>query len=206
MRRRALLTPAVLILTALAVSAGAQSRFTFKGTVVDTTGAPIAGARVSMDAGGTAVSEAVASDRSGTFALTLTPGRHTLTVASEGFEPLTVTVDASSAAGESRMLTLQIAGFRDTVNVAAPPRYIAPAVSSATKTLTPLRDVPQSVTVITKQLIADQLMQSVGDTIRALVDAGAVGVNLEDGSQPPEALAAKSAAARGSVWPRARIS
>jgi 2-methylisocitrate lyase-like PEP mutase family enzyme len=37
---------------------------------------------------------------------------------------------------------------------------------------------------------------SVGDTIRALVDAGAVGVNLEDGSQPPEALGAKIAAAR----------
>jgi catecholate siderophore receptor len=166
MRRFAQPAAAFLILTALAVSVGAQSRFTFKGTVVDTTGAPIAGARVSMDAGGTAVSEAVVSDQSGMFALTLTPGRHTVTVASEGFEPLTVTVDASSAAGESRMLTLQIAGFRDTVNVAAPPRYIAPAVSSATKTLTPLRDVPQSVTVITKQLIADQLMQSVGDTIR----------------------------------------
>jgi catecholate siderophore receptor len=164
MRRFALL-PAFLILTALAVSAGAQSRFTFKGTVVDTTGAPIAGARVSMDAG-KATSEAVVSDQSGTFALTLSPGRHTVTVASEGFEPLTVTVDESSAASESRTLTLQIAGFRDTVNVAAPPRYVAPAVSSATKTLTPLRDVPQSVTVITKQLIADQQMQSVGDTLR----------------------------------------
>jgi hypothetical protein len=44
MRRFALL-PAFLILTALAVSAGAQSRFTFKGTVVDTTGA-VAGARL----------------------------------------------------------------------------------------------------------------------------------------------------------------
>ena len=159
--------PAIfLILTALAVSAAAQSRFTFEGTVVDTTGAPIAGARVSTDTGGYAAPEAVVSDQSGAFALVLSPGRHTVTVASEGFEALTVTVDAPSAAGESRTLTLQIAGFRDTVNVAAPPRYVAPAVSTATKTLTPLRDVPQSVTVITRQLIADQLMQSVGDTIR----------------------------------------
>ena len=30
-------------------------------------------------------------------------------------------------------------------------------MTSATKTLTPLRDVPQSVTVVTKQLISDQL-------------------------------------------------
>jgi len=166
MRRFGLFPAIFLILTALAVSAAAQSRFTFKGTVVDTTGAPIAGARVSTDTGGNAAPEAVVSDQSGAFALVLSPGRHTVTVASEGFEALTVTVDAPSAAGESRTLTLQIAGFRDTVNVAAPPRYVAPAVSSATKTLTPLRDVPQSVTVITRQLIADQLMQSVADTIR----------------------------------------
>jgi catecholate siderophore receptor len=166
MRRLGPFPAIVLILSALAVSAGAQSRFTFTATVVDTTGAPITGARVSMDAGGKAASEVILSDQSGTFALALSPGRHTVTVASEGFEALTVTVDASSAGGESRTLTLQIAGFRDTVNVAAPPRYVAPAVTSATKTLTPLRDVPQSVTVVTKQLIADQSMQSIGDTIR----------------------------------------
>jgi catecholate siderophore receptor len=166
MRPFGLLPAVFFVLITLAVSAAAQSRFTFKGTVVDTTGAPIAGARVSMDAGGKTTSEVVVSDQSGTFALTLGPGRHAVTVASDGFEPLTVTVDAPPAGNEFRTLTLQIAGFRDTVTVAAPPRYVAPAVSSATKTLTPLRDVPQSVTVITKQLIADQLMQSVGDTIR----------------------------------------
>jgi catecholate siderophore receptor len=166
MRRLGPFPAIVLILSALAVSAGAESRFTFTATVVDTTGAPITGARVSMDAGDKAASEVILSDQSGTFTLALSPGRHTVTVASEGFEALTVTVDASSDGGESRTLTLQIADFRDTVNVAAPPRYVAPAVTSATKTLTPLRDVPQSVTVVTKQLIADQSMQSIGDTIR----------------------------------------
>ena len=95
--------------------------------MVDTTGAPIAGARVSM-------TRARRRPRSSSrinpdFALTLGPGRHSVTVASEGFEPLTLTVDASSAGDESRTLTLQIAGFRDTVNVAAPPSYVAPAVS-----------------------------------------------------------------------------
>jgi 2-methylisocitrate lyase-like PEP mutase family enzyme len=38
--------------------------------------------------------------------------------------------------------------------------------------------------------------ERVGETIRALVDAGAVGVNLEDGSRPPDVLCAKIAAAR----------
>ena len=39
-------------------------------------------------------------------------------------------------------------------------------ISSATKTPTPLRDVPQSVTVVTRELIQDQMMMSVGDVMR----------------------------------------
>ena len=38
--------------------------------------------------------------------------------------------------------------------------------STATKTPTPLRDVPQAVTVVSRQLIADQGMQSMGDVAR----------------------------------------
>lgn len=39
-------------------------------------------------------------------------------------------------------------------------------ISSATKTDTPLRDVPQSVTVISQGLIRDQAMQNMGDVVR----------------------------------------
>jgi catecholate siderophore receptor len=164
---RRLILSALSILTVLsAAPAFAQAAFTFTATVVDTTGAPIAGARASIDAATRAAAEPAVSDDSGVVALALTPGRHTVTISSEGFEPLSVIVNATAAAAESRTLTLQVAGFRDTVNVTAPPTYAAPALTSTTKTLTPLRDVPQSVTVITRQLIADQSMQSIGDTIR----------------------------------------
>ena len=44
--------------------------------------------------------------------------------------------------------------------------YIPQTSSSATKTDTLLRDVPQSITVITKELIQDQGMQSIADAIR----------------------------------------
>ena len=44
--------------------------------------------------------------------------------------------------------------------------YQVPVISSATKTPTPLRDVPQSVTVVTQELIKDQLMMSIGDVVR----------------------------------------
>lgn len=44
--------------------------------------------------------------------------------------------------------------------------YMATRTSSATKTDTPLINVPQSVTVLTKEFIRDQNFQSIGDAIR----------------------------------------
>ena len=44
--------------------------------------------------------------------------------------------------------------------------------TTATRTLTPLRDVPQSVTVITRHTIADQSMQSMADVVRYVPGVG----------------------------------
>lgn len=44
--------------------------------------------------------------------------------------------------------------------------YAASRSTTATKTDTPLRDVPQSVTVITQQQMADQSVQNIGDAVR----------------------------------------
>lgn len=44
--------------------------------------------------------------------------------------------------------------------------YLATRTSSATKTDTPLLNVPQSVSVLTKEFIKDQNFQSIGDAIR----------------------------------------
>lgn len=46
------------------------------------------------------------------------------------------------------------------------PGYRADIVTSATKTPTPLRDVPQSVTVVTQELIEDANLRSIADIIR----------------------------------------
>jgi catecholate siderophore receptor len=45
-------------------------------------------------------------------------------------------------------------------------RYLAPSTSSATRTETPLRDIPQSVSVTTQQTIRDLSMQSLQDVLR----------------------------------------
>ena len=63
------------------------------------------------------------------------------------------------AGGQPGLFTLQIAGVSETVKVAAPARYNVPVVSSATKTDTPLRDVPQRHRHL-PQAIRDLSMQS----------------------------------------------
>ncbi|HEU4376702.1 MAG TPA: TonB-dependent receptor plug domain-containing protein, partial [Telluria sp.] len=44
--------------------------------------------------------------------------------------------------------------------------YVARSSSTATKTDTLLRDTPQAITVVTKELMQDQAMQSMADVIR----------------------------------------
>lgn len=50
--------------------------------------------------------------------------------------------------------------------------YRVEEIRSATKTATPLRDVPQSITVITRDLIQDQSMQSLADVARYVPGGG----------------------------------
>ena len=70
-----------------------------------------------------------------------------------------------------------------------PPRLLVDAVARIARVLT----VP--LTVDAEAGYSDD-PATVADTVRALIDAGAVGVNLEDGVGPPALLAAKIAAVK----------
>ena len=50
--------------------------------------------------------------------------------------------------------------------------YMATKSFSATRTDTPLRDVPQSITVVTQDMIKDQTMQNMGDVVRYVPGVG----------------------------------
>ncbi len=78
----------------------------------------------------------------------------------------TVAWQGASSAAAGTEFVLQVAGVREAVTVSAPGGYQVPAITTATKTPTPLLDVPQSVTVVTSELIKDQMMMSVGDVMR----------------------------------------
>ncbi len=59
---------------------------------------------------------------------------------------------------------MNMAGDETIVVIA--PEYRVPVITSGTKTETPLRDIPQSITVLTRDLIDDQAMRSVADVLR----------------------------------------
>ena len=81
---------------------------------------------------------------------------------------MTLTADSPTTAD----FTLEVAGVQESVSVGAAIGYSVPAVSSATKTTTPLRDVPQAVSVVTSALIADQRMASMADVTRYMPGVG----------------------------------
>lgn len=63
--------------------------------------------------------------------------------------------------------SIEIAVQPERVEVAGRAGAYAPAYSSTgTRTLTPLRDIPQTLTVITRELLADQRAQSVAEAVR----------------------------------------
>jgi catecholate siderophore receptor len=158
---------------ALALEASpTQAQFTLQGKVLDSTRAPIAGARVSAipEAGGRRAS--TRTDAAGDFRFALRPGPYTIRILAPGFLDEAQAIVAPERGTESREFVLALAGIHETVTVSAPPGYQVQSISSATRTLTPLRDVPQSVTIATQQLIKDQLMTSVADVARYLPGVG----------------------------------
>jgi catecholate siderophore receptor len=170
MQRLPLCLALVALVAVRTPGAAAQTiaaRFALSGTISDPMQAPIAGAHVSAVADGRASGPSTVTDQRGAFVLMLTPGLYTLTIAAPGFIEQSQRIDARPRGSAARDVVLRIAGVHETVTVSAVAGgYEVPAIRTATKTATPLLDVPQSVTVVTGQQIHDQLMSSLGDVIR----------------------------------------
>jgi catecholate siderophore receptor len=75
-------------------------------------------------------------------------------------------VQDSTATRTGRDSAQSLSTVRVTGRAVPRSKYSARRTLTATKTDTPLRDTPQSVTVVTRALIADQGMQSMADVVR----------------------------------------
>lgn len=171
----------LLLMAPFVWQAQAQSvHSSLHGKVLDSTRAPVAGARVTAAADGPTSGASVLSGPKGEFNLPLEPGNYTLSVAKDGFVEASQTLNLPQS-GLEREIVLEVGPVRTTITVTESASYWTPAISTATKTLTPLRDVPQSITVVTKELIRDQMMSSIGDVVRYVPGIGThAGDNARD--------------------------
>jgi catecholate siderophore receptor len=144
----------------------AAGKYRLSGRVVDQNGAVVAGAKVLAVYKRGAASFTSITNENGEFALELAPGEYTVTIAATGFSEFRQAVSLSSGNFEFSKVTLQVAGASAVVTVGDTASYRAESVTSATKTNTLLRDVPQSIAVITKEQVKDQAIQSIGDAVR----------------------------------------
>lgn len=140
--------------------------FLIHGAVVDQNRAVVTGATVTAIPANGLPTLKTASDANGEFSLSLFPGKYTLTIAAEGFDSLTKSITVSPGKMERIEINLEVAAKTATVTVTSSGEYQTSMISSATRTQTPLIDVPQTVSVIGRQQIADQLFASIGDVVR----------------------------------------
>jgi catecholate siderophore receptor len=140
-----------------------QSRL--QGRVLDPNHAAVAGAKIKAEAGGRNAPSSATTNQQGEFSLPLEPGEYTLKVVAEGFADVSQAVTLNLLNPEPLEIVLQVAGSRTTVTVTDSDGYQAEAVNSATRTTTPLRDIPQAITVVTNEQIRDQSMLSIADVV-----------------------------------------
>ena len=143
-----------------------------RGRVLDSTRAAVVGAHVTVTPDRPGGPASATTNQQGEFEVPLTPGGYTVRVSAPGFVEVSRRVTLSQGSTVAADFTLEVAGIQEAVSVDAAIGYSVPALSSATKTMTPLRDVPQAVSVVSRQLIADQRMSSMADVTRYMPGVG----------------------------------
>jgi catecholate siderophore receptor len=136
-----------------------------RGKIFDPNHAAIRSANITVQSARFKTS--VASDENGEFSVVLPADEYTLDVTAAGFAEASRQINLRSGKSESLEIVLSPAGANATVTITATDAlgYRAEAISSATKTLTPLRDTPQSITVVTKERLTDQSMNGIAEVV-----------------------------------------
>ncbi len=157
-----------LIAASAAPLLAAEQAVSVSGVVVDASGRAVGGARVVLRYGDGVAAE-VRTDRGGRFVFENVRQGGSVVVTAAQFEP--VTVDVAEGAKDEVRVVLRTATVEGAITVVAPPA-IPTRSTTATKTDTPLRDVPQSITVVTRETIAQQNMQGIADVVRYVPGVG----------------------------------
>ena len=143
---------------ATAIASGPDSSqaraWVVSGAVVDSTGAAISGATVTLTTANGA--RHTTTDRAGHFTFEDVSARAaSLTISFERFAPITLQLTGPR---RDLRIVLEPVPVREDVTVRAP-ALTARRITAGTRTETALRDVPQAVSLITRDLIANQSME-----------------------------------------------
>jgi catecholate siderophore receptor len=140
--------------------------YKIRGRILDQNQAVIPGAKVTAISNGKPLNRTAVTNDNGEFDLMLEPGEYRLAVEASGFSKLTQTILVGATDFAPLNLVLQVAESTVSVTISDSGSYQPELISSATKTFTPLINVPQSISITTKQQIADQMMSGIGDVVR----------------------------------------
>lgn len=135
------------------------------GKVLDPSGTPIAGATVTATVEGDGRTVSALTGATGEFTLPLDPRTYLIRVAADGFQDSLQSVAAGSAFANQLQIVLPVAPRKDVVTVTESLNYQI-VTSNSTRTPVLLRDVPQSITVVSQDLMRDQGMQNMADVVR----------------------------------------
>jgi catecholate siderophore receptor len=137
------------------------------GRVLDGSGGAVRGATITL----TTIDgeQRAVSDREGGFVFQNVPvGPATLVVVFEGFAPATLSLESPR---DALRVVLQPVPVTEAVTVRAP-AVTTVRTTVATRTDVPLRDVPQAISVVARDLIADQTMRSMADVVAYVPGVG----------------------------------
>jgi catecholate siderophore receptor len=162
--KNALIVISAFFCFTLAAKAQTNGQPALQGRILDQNRAAIPGASVTVTAPGLP-SRTTVTDRTGQFLFSLPAGQYQITAVADGFAETTESIRFDPQSRLEIELILPVLSTGASVTITDTAGYVVTAVTSATKTPTLLRDIPQSISVVNKDQIRDQSMDSVADVV-----------------------------------------
>lgn len=151
----------------------------FRGVVKDVNNAVIIGAEVLVENTLGKTIDRAETDENGVFRLRcFENGEYILTISKKGLSAVKKKINFVGESLEVSDIVLEVGSVAETVTVKIEPQFITSVSETATKTATPLRDVPQSVEIVNRGLLDSQAVRSLQD---ALYNVTAVSVAQGEG-------------------------
>jgi iron complex outermembrane receptor protein len=133
--------------------------------VQDQQGAAVPGATVTYTCG--TLRQQETSDPKGTLRLQLPPGKYTVRVEAPGFKVADRDILVPLQTDPVQMsISLEVRGSEDTVTVSSNSEPVISATDIGTRTETALRDIPQSLQIVPRQVIEQEQAHSMNDVLR----------------------------------------